>query len=189
MFPTWVSTQEQSTDLQKSEIIAYLTARGWSDYLLFEDTGISGAKANRPALNEMLHAVRSRKVDLVVVWKLDRLFRSLVNLLQTLREFQELDVEFICNKDEIDMTKSSGRLMMNMIGAFSECERSLIQERVRAGVKSAQSRGVRFGRPKSHVTTNQALRLRRDGMTYRAIAKKLKISPAKVCLLLKDVSR
>lgn len=180
-----VSTSEQSTDLQKNDILAYLQARGWTDYIIFEDHGISGTKASRPKLNELMALTRARKVDVVIVWKLDRLFRSLVNLLTTLQEFQELGIEFISLKDQIDMTTSAGRLMMNMIGSFAQFERDLITERVRAGVKSAQARGVRFGRPRSKVTAEQVRDLKATGLTYRAIASKLSISPAKVCLLLK----
>jgi len=171
-----VSTSEQSTDLQKEEILSYLKARGLgTDIVIYEDHGVSGTTADRPALKEMLSHAKDRKLDLVIAWKLDRLFRSLQDLVRTLHEFKELGVSFISLKDQIDLDTASGRLMMHMIGAFSEFEASLIKERVKAGIKSARDKGKTLGRPR---TNKECLirSFRAKGFTYAKIQQELNVS-------------
>lgn len=143
-----VSTEEQKTDMQRDELLKFAFARNWKGQI-YEDLGVSGTTANRPALKKLLSDVRSRKVDVVLCWKLDRLFRSLKHLVVTLQEFEELGVQFVSLKDNIDLTTSSGRLMMHMLGAFAEFEASLIKERIKSGLASAVSKGKILGRPKA----------------------------------------
>src|SRR5258708_1137164 len=118
-----VSTQDQSTALQQQEIESYLIARGWTQTSYYEDK-LTGTHGNRPQLKNLMSDVRQRQVDLVICWKLDRLFRSLKDLISTLQEFSELGVEFISLKDNIDLTTSAGRLMLHILGAFGEFEAS-----------------------------------------------------------------
>ena len=111
-----VSTSDQSTELQRKEILSYLEARGMNNNItIYEDHGISGTTANRPALKQMLSDAKSRKIDVIISWKLDRLFRSLQDLVKTLHELQEVGVGYISLKDQIDLSTASGRLMMHMI--------------------------------------------------------------------------
>jgi DNA invertase Pin-like site-specific DNA recombinase len=103
-----VSTQDQSTELQYGELLKYIEARGLPAPTIYQDKS-TGTNGNRPAFKQLMTDIRLRKVDLVICWKLDRLFRSLKDLIATLQEYNELGVEFISLKDNIDMTTSAGR--------------------------------------------------------------------------------
>ncbi len=166
-----VSTTDQSTEIQHNEIISFVESRGWIIYKIYEDKE-SGTKSNRPALRLLLQAVHQRQVDVVVCWKLDRLFRSLKDLVTMLQEFSELGVTFVALRDQIDMTTASGRLMTHLLGAFAEFEASLIRERVRAGIANARRKGVKLGRPRS-IDMDRALTLRQQGLSLSEIAKEL----------------
>lgn len=173
-----VSTLEQSTELQKREIEAYITARRWQSVVFYEDKA-TGTNANRPALKQLLLDAHQRKLDMVICWKLDRLFRSLKDLVNTLSEFSHLGITFISLKDTIDMSSSSGRLMVHLLAAFSEFEAALIQERVRAGLRNAKAKGKRLGRPKKR-DDQQILALRQKGLSLRQISRELGISMGSV---------
>lgn len=166
-----VSTTDQSTEIQHNEIISFVESRGWIIYKIYEDKE-SGTKSNRPALRLLLQAVHQRQVDVVVCWKLDRLFRSLKDLVTMLQEFSELGVTFVALRDQIDMTTASGRLMTHLLGAFAEFEASHIRERVRAGIANARRKGVKLGRPRS-IDMDRALTLRQQGLSLSEIAKEL----------------
>lgn len=140
-----VSTQDQSCELQKNELTRYVESRGWETHKIYEDHGHTGTNGNRPMLKALLKDARERNFDVLICWKLDRLFRSLKDLIGTLHELTELKVDFISLKDNIDLTTSSGRLMMHLLGAFAEFEASLIRERVRAGINNARAKGIKFG--------------------------------------------
>ena len=138
----------QDVGLQLDELRAAAAQRGWVVVEEFVDDGVSGAKASRPALDRMMEAARLGRVDLVAVWKLDRLGRSLANLLGTLDELGHHGVGFVSLRDAgIDTTSPTGRLLLQLMGAFAEFERGLIQERVKAGVARAKARGKKLGRP------------------------------------------
>lgn len=173
-----VSTVDQNTALQSDEVRRFLEARGWTNFTIYEDKR-SGTNGNRPAFKAMMKDARERKIDVVVCWKLDRLFRSLKDLIATLQEFSDLGVDFISLKDNIDMTTSVGRLLMHMLGAFGEFEASLIRERVRAGLNAARARGKRLGRPKT-IDSERIVSLRAEGLSIRQIAKTLGISKSSV---------
>jgi DNA invertase Pin-like site-specific DNA recombinase len=169
-----VSTQDQSTEIQRNEIAAYLQARGWQKLSVYEDKK-TGTTADRTKLKELLNAARMREFDILVIWKLDRLARSLKDLVTILNELSELGIEFISLKDNIDMTTSSGRLMMHLIGAFAEFEAALIRERVRAGVANSRAKGTPWGRKRTRDDT-KIHTLRAQGLSLRQIAKQLNIS-------------
>jgi len=182
-----VSTSSQSTDLQRGEIISFLMARGWTNWQVYEDVQ-SGTDSTRPALNYMLSDARQRRVDCIICWKLDRLFRSLKGLVSTLQELNEIGVEFISLKDNIDLTTASGRLLMHMISAFGEFEVALIRERVKAGVASARRNGKTLGRPRI-VRDAEILGLRKSGLTLAAIAQRTGVSKSSVHKSLKNQRR
>lgn len=182
-----VSTQEQSTELQAREISAYARARGWENVTIYEDQG-TGTNANRPQLKLLLNNARQRKVDLVICWKLDRFFRSLKDLVVTLQEFTELGIDFISIKDNIDLTTSSGRLMMHLLGAFAEFEASLIRERVRAGLSNAKAKGKRLGRP-SVIDGAKVVQLKAEGRSLSEIAGILGVTKGGVSKTLKKLGR
>lgn len=142
-----VSTQDQSTDLQEQQLLEYASARGWVDGVqIFKDKA-TGTNMERPELRRMLREARAGRVDLILCWKLDRMFRSMKDMVLTMHELQALGLQFIALKDNIDLTTPAGRLMCNLIGAFAEFEASLIRERVRAGLSAAKQKGVKLGRP------------------------------------------
>ncbi len=174
-----VSTQDQSCELQKRDLDAFAAARGWDVAGVYEDKGLTGTNGNRPMLKALLKDARERKLDVVLCWKLDRLFRSLKDLVATLSELEELGVSFVSQRDNLDLTTSSGRLMMHMLGAFAEFEANLIQERVRAGLANARAKGKILGRPK--VRDDSEIRAHRArGLSIREIAKALGIGKTTV---------
>lgn len=164
-----VSTSEQSTDLQREELEAYAKARGWSEVKLYDDSGKSGTHERRPALQTLLADCKARKVDAVLTWKLDRLFRSLKHLLATLQELEDLGIVFISLRDQIDLSTASGRLMMQMLGAFGEFEASLIRERVKAGLRSAKAKGKQLGRTPT-IDLSTVRQMRQKGFSMSKIA-------------------
>jgi len=177
-----VSTTDkgQDSDLQLQELREYATRRGWAAQEYVDD-GVSGAATKRPALDELLRAARSRKVDTIIVWRLDRLGRSLSHLLAMLNEFESLGVKFISLRENIDMSTPTGRLMAHLLGAFAEFEREIIRERVRAGIATARRKGKKVGRaPTAPIVLQQIIELHATGMSMRKIAKKTKSSLAVV---------
>lgn len=166
-----VSTQDQSTELQLKEIQAYLTARGWSDAKIYEDKA-TGTNANRPMLKALLSDARARKLDTCIVWKLDRFARSLKDLVTMLQELNELGVEFVSLKDQLDMTTSAGRLMFNIIGSFAQFEADIIKERVRAGIANAKAKGKHLGR-RPTLDVERIKAMRKQGSSLKQIADSL----------------
>ena len=139
--------KEQSTDSQRLDIENYLKAKGISNFVIYEDKGISGKKRDRPELNKMIKDCKNCKISMVVVYKLDRLARSLSHLLEIITLFQELGVEFVSVKDSIDMSTATGRLLFHVLASFAEFEAATIRERVMSGLANARSKGVKLGRP------------------------------------------
>src|SRR5206468_12580437 len=121
---------------------------------------------------------KARKIDVVLVWKLDRFARSLKHLVNSLAEFEALGVAFISLRDNLDLTTPSGRLMFQVIGAMAEFEKALIQERVRAGLRNARAKGKRLGRPKRTVDMAQVQKLRKSGASWRVVASEMRIGMA-----------
>src|SRR5256885_15092762 len=134
---------------------------------------MTGSKDSRPALNRLMADASQRKFDAVLVWKLDRFGRSLRHLVNALAKLEALGLSFISLRDNLDLSTPSGRLMFQIIGAMAEFERSLIQERVRAGLRNAKSKGVRLGRPRVFVSESRIDALRASGASWRVIAKDL----------------
>ena len=168
-----VSTTNQQTDAQQSELVAYAQKRGW-DHRVYEDTQ-SGAKENRPGLEALLSDARRRKIDVVVVWSLDRLARSLKHLLNLMVEFQRLNVDFVCLKQDLDTSTPAGRLTYHVLGAVAEFERELLRVRVQAGMEEAKRQGRRIGRPPlRQFTETEVSRIRTarqvEGASLRGLA-------------------
>ena len=146
-----VSTVGNGQDpmVQIRELREYCERRGWHVVAEYVDLGISGAKDRRPQLDRLMADARRRKFDVVAVWRFDRFARSVRHLLRALDEFQALRIEFVSLGEAIDTLTPSGRMTFTVLGAVAELERSLIAERVRAGLRNARARGVRLGRPKA----------------------------------------
>ncbi len=140
-----VSTNEQETEMQEVELRDYCEKRSW-EYVPYRDKA-SGARNDRPALNQMLSDMRRRKFDVVVVWKLDRLARSLKQLLTIGEECRSLGVDLVSLRQNIDTTLPAGRLTFQILGAVAEFERELLRERVKSGMEQARRNGKHVGRP------------------------------------------
>ena len=172
-----VSTGHQAVDMQLVELREYVGRAGWTVYREFIDEGYSGKNTARPAFKEMMDEARRRKFDVLLVWKLDRLSRSLKDLIGTLDELGHHGVDFISYDNKIDTSSPTGKLVFQIIGAVAEFERDIISERVKAGLRNARRKGKRLGRPPvSPVVIEKAKALRSEGLSYRKIGKRLGIS-------------
>jgi DNA invertase Pin-like site-specific DNA recombinase len=165
----------QDPEMQLRELREYAERRGLTIIGEYIDR-MTGSKDSRPSLNNLMADAGQRKFDAVLVWKLDRFGRSLRHLVNALAELEALGLTFISLRDNLDLSTPSGRLMFQIIGAMAEFERALIQERVRAGLRNARSKGVRLGRPRVFVSESRIDTLRASGASWRAIAKELGIA-------------
>lgn len=165
----------QNPEMQLSELREYASRRGWKIVGEYVDEGISGSKEFRPKLNVLMADAHRRKFDVVLVWKIDRFGRSLKHLVNALADLDAYGVAFVSLRDNLDLSTPSGRLMFQIIGAMAEFERALIQERVRAGLKSARARGTRLGRPTVAVDAPRIARLRASGASWSEISQQLGI--------------
>jgi DNA invertase Pin-like site-specific DNA recombinase len=144
-----VSTTKQDTDNQKRELEAVAKRSGWQVAQIYQDAGISGAKGRdkRPGLDAMMKAVNAKEFDMVAAWSVDRLGRSLTDLLSILQGLREKGVDLFLHQQGLDTSTTAGRAMFQMLGVFAEFERGIIRERVNAGLARARERGTRLGRP------------------------------------------
>ena len=160
-----VSTDRQTTDSQLAELREFVHRSGWNIHHEYIDHGYTGANTKRPAFNEMLAEARKKKFDCLLVWKLDRLGRSLRDLITTLDELGHLGIDFISYENQLDTSTPTGKLTFHVIGAVAEFERDIIRERVRAGLANARRKGKRLGRPPvSTATITKARTLRAQGL-------------------------
>jgi DNA invertase Pin-like site-specific DNA recombinase len=164
-----VSSGEQNTELQVNELTEYAAFRKWGIVETYADK-MSGAKDRRPALDRLMADAKRGKFDVVVVWRFDRFARSTRFLLEALEQFNSLGIDFVSLQESIDTSTSTGKAIFTILGAVAELERSTIRERVVAGQRAAKRRGVRFGRPTVEVDTDLALKLRKEGLSWRDIS-------------------
>jgi DNA invertase Pin-like site-specific DNA recombinase len=174
------TTNGQSPEMQLGELREYAFRRRWKIFGEYIDLGISGSKESRPELNRLMSDAHQRKIDAVVVWKVDRFGRSLRHLVNALADLDSYGVAFVSLRDNLDLSTPSGRLMFQVVGAMAEFERSLIQERVRAGLRNAKLKGKILGRPRRIVSSDEMTRLRAQGASFREIAKAVGASPGTV---------
>lgn len=145
-----VSTSDQSTDSQLDAIQAHAATKGLEIVQVFQDEGISGARRSRPALDQMMASVRRGEAQAVIVYKIDRLGRSMYHLVNLMDELGRRGVDLVSvTEPHMDTTTPSGKMLFGIMASMAEYERSLIGERVRAGMASAKKRGKRVGRPKA----------------------------------------
>jgi DNA invertase Pin-like site-specific DNA recombinase len=172
-----VSTTNHGQDvtLQTRELEQFVRARGWHVAGQYLDVGISGAKDSRPELNRLMADAHKRKFDAVVVWKFDRFARSVSHLLRALETFNALGVAFVSLSESLDTSTPAGKMVFTVLGAVAELERSLIAERVRAGLRNARAKGKRLGRPPKDLDAVRISTLRAQGVSWRAIATELKV--------------
>jgi DNA invertase Pin-like site-specific DNA recombinase len=171
-----VSTDRQTVENQLRELRQIAERRGWEVVKEYDDAGISGSKGrnDRPGLDELLEDAQRRRFDVVMAWAIDRLGRSLVDLLGTIQQLEACGVDLYLDQQAIDTTTPTGRLMFQITGAFAEFERSMIRQRIRAGLRRAVDAGKQLGRPKIAAAMEKRIQGQlRDGKGMLAIAKAL----------------
>jgi DNA invertase Pin-like site-specific DNA recombinase len=173
-----VSTTNHGQDagMQTREMRQFAEARGWTLAGEYVDSGISGAKDSRPELNRLMADAHRRRFDCVVVWKFDRFARSVSHLLRALDTFNALGIAFVSLSEQMDTTTPAGKMVFTVLGAVAELERSLIADRVRAGLRNAKAKGKTLGRPRVIVDAARIASLYSQGRTVREIASELGLS-------------
>jgi DNA invertase Pin-like site-specific DNA recombinase len=160
--------------MQLRELREFAKRKRWKIYAEYTDEGSSGAKSSRPALDKLMYDAHIKRFDVVAVWKFDRFARSVSHLLRALDTFKAQGIEFVSLSESLDTSTPAGKMMFTVLGAVAELERSLIGERVKAGIANARAKGVRLGRPALKELDKSAIvRLRADrkrGMTFKRLA-------------------
>jgi DNA invertase Pin-like site-specific DNA recombinase len=173
-----VSTAHQTADNQLHELERVAAARGWNIVATYRDDGISGAKGRdgRPALDALLKAATRREFDLIAVWSIDRLGRSLQHLVTTVNDLHASGVQLYFHQQALDTTQPSGKLMFGVFSSFAEFERDLIRERIKLGVERARREGKKLGRPSSVTDSTRAaiVELYKKGMSPKKISQTLR---------------
>jgi DNA invertase Pin-like site-specific DNA recombinase len=180
-----VSTIDQHPETQLHDLRALAAQRGFEIVGAYTDK-ISGAKAKRPGLDQLLADARRKKFDVLMVWAFDRMARSVGHFLEVLDELNHLEIEFVSFRENIDTGGPLGRALVVIIGAIAELERNLIIERVRAGMRRAKLEGRRIGREPLNVDRQALLRDRERGMSLSQLAKAYRISRTSVCRVLRE---
>ena len=175
-----VSTSGQTVENQERELLAHCQRQGWQVYKVYRDEGFSGAVADRPALKEMMADARQSQFDSLLIWKIDRLARSIAHLIETLAELKGLGVGFISLTEAINTETAQGRMLCSFLGAIGEFEREMTIARVKSGMARASAAGVRIGRPRAGFDVNEAIRLKQDGQSWSQVAKSVGASSATV---------
>src|SRR6476660_1917293 len=178
-----VSTDGQTTENQRRELEAVAARVGWEIVGFYEDAGISGAKGRdkRPGLDRLLKDATARKVNMIAAWSVDRLGRSLQDLVAMLNDLQAVGCDLYLHQQALDTSTPSGRAMFQMCGVFAEFERSMIRERVNAGLARARSKGSKLGRRKVKPSVEEQIQeLRQGGMGILKIGKTLGVGTSVV---------
>jgi len=183
---TRVSTVDQHPETQVIELRQFAKLRGYEIVQEYTDHGISGTKIRRPALDQLLKDAHRHRFDAVLVWSSDRLARSTKHFLQVLDELNELGIQFISQREAIDTEGPLGRAIIVIISAIAELERSLIVERVRAGMRRAKLEGRRIGRTPLDVNHAALVNDRLSGMSLTVVAKKYGLSRASVVRFVRE---
>jgi DNA invertase Pin-like site-specific DNA recombinase len=184
-----VSTLDQHPETQAIDLHGFAAQRGFEIVAEYTDHGISGTKARRPALDRLLQDAHRRRFDVVLVWSCDRLARSTKHFLQVLDELSDLGIQFLSQREAIDTDGPLGRAIVVIVSAVAELERSLIVERVRAGMRRAKLDGRRIGRTPLDVDRVAIVNDRRSGLSLTNVARKHRVSRATVCRLVNESNR
>jgi DNA invertase Pin-like site-specific DNA recombinase len=170
----------QTVETQLLQLRQYAAARGLEIVEEYTDTGISGRKDRRPALDRLMKDAHSRRFDAVLVFRFDRFGRSTSHLIRSLETFQSLGIDFISVSEAVDTSTPTGKLMFSMLSAFSEFERAIIVERIHSGLHRARKQGKKLGRREVIVSKDRVAQYRTEGRSYAWIADTLGVSVGKV---------
>jgi len=163
----------QDVTMQTRELREYCERRGWTIVGEYVDNGVSGSKDSRPELNRLMADASKRRFDVIAVWRFDRFARSTSHLLRALEQFRALGIDFVSFSENVDTSTPTGKMVFTVLGAVAELERSLIAERVRAGLRNAVAKGKTLGRPRAKLDTARIASLRSAGRSIREIAAEL----------------
>src|SRR5713101_908354 len=169
------TTTGQDPQMQLRELREYADRRGWQVASEYVDRGVSGAKDSRPELNRLMTDAHRRRFEIIAVWKFDRFARSVSHLLRALETFHALGIDFVSLSEQVDTSTPMGKMVFTVLGAVAELERSLIAERVRAGLRNAKAKGKRLGRPRVSVDIARIGNLRSEGRSWAAVATEMGI--------------
>ncbi len=186
-----VSTNGQSVTNQLRELRQVAKRQGWKVVAEFMDRGVSGAKgrAQRPQFDKLCQAATRREIDLIMSWSVDRLGRSLQHLVTFLGEIHAKGVDLYLHQQGVDTSTPAGKALFQMCGVFAEFERSMIQERVKAGLKRAVAQGKKLGRPRVSASIERKVRVARaKGMGIKRIARKLGVGTGTVQRIVKEAA-
>jgi DNA invertase Pin-like site-specific DNA recombinase len=178
-----VSTSKQDTDNQRRELEVAAARSNWHVVKIYEDAGISGAKGRdkRPGLDAMLKAVNAKEFDMVVTWSVDRLGRSLTDLLGILQGLHDKDVDLFLHRQGLDTSTTAGKAMFQMLGVFAEFERGIIRERINAGLARAKAKGMKLGRRPVKASIEARIReLKAEGMGILKIGRTIGVGTSVV---------
>jgi DNA invertase Pin-like site-specific DNA recombinase len=170
----------QDVSMQTRELEQFAQVRGWLLVDSYLDIGISGAKDKRLELDRLMADAHKRRFDVVVVWRFDRFARSVSHLLRALETFNALGIAFVSLSEQMDTTTPTGKMIFTVLGAVAELERSLIVERVRAGLRNARAEGKTLGRPRKIVDSATIAALRAQGLSWAKIAAQLGVGEGTV---------
>jgi DNA invertase Pin-like site-specific DNA recombinase len=173
-----VSTSNNGQDpaMQTRELEEFCQRRGWELAGCYVDNGISGSRESRPELDRLMADAHRRRFDAVAVWKFDRFARSVSHLLRALETFKALGIDFVSLSEQVDTSTPTGKMVFTALGAVAELERSLIAERVRAGIRNARAKGKRLGRPRVIVDGTRIAALRSQRHSWGAIRRETGIA-------------
>jgi len=180
-----VSTDKQDLEVQLTEIRQHAVRRGWELVETYSDIA-SGARDDRVGFRQLLADATKRKFDVIVVQRFDRAARSVKQLVQALEHLRRCRVAFLSIKEDIDTSTPAGELIFHVMAAIGQFERALIGDHIRSGLERARALGKPLGRPRAQVCRDQVLALRTKGLSYRAVARHLHISPALAHRLTRD---
>jgi DNA invertase Pin-like site-specific DNA recombinase len=185
-----VSTDKQTVENQVAALRQIAERRGWEVVQQYSDAGISGAKGRdgRPGLDQMLNDASRRKFDVIMAWAIDRLGRSLIDLLGTIHTLEACGVDLYLDQQSIDTTTPAGKLMFQVCGAFAEFERSMIRQRIHAGLKRAVAQGKQLGRPRIDAAMEKRIQAQlRGGKGIRKIARECGVGTGTVQRVMQEV--
>ena len=184
-----VSTPDQHVETQLYDLRKLATQRGFEVSREYCDRGISGSKARRPGLDAMMTDARRGEFTVLLVAAFDRVARSTKNFLEIVDELHDLEIEFISAREAIDTSGPMGRMFITLIGSIAELEKSILVERIRAGMRRARMEGQRLGRAPLNIDHAALVRDRLAGMSLTNVAKKYRVSRASVVRFVRDAQQ
>jgi len=171
-----VSTLRQDESMQLVDLRELAQRHKWDIVTEYIDRGVTGSKESREELDKLMKDAKRKRFDVVMVWRFDRFARSMRHLVTALDEFRVLEIDFVSHQEAIDTSTPIGRVLFGVIAAMAEFERELIRERVKAGLENAKRKGVQLGRHETRFDVDEAIILRKEGVSWGEISKRLGVS-------------